>query len=131
MSAPTLIFAGGGTGGHVYPMLAVAEQVRRLAPQARLVFVGTSRGLEVKAVPAAGFELELLDVLPMRGGGLGGAVRGTLRAAQSLPEARALVRRLAPQALFSVGGYAAGPVSLAASNEYGLCESGLVVKRLR
>jgi UDP-N-acetylglucosamine--N-acetylmuramyl-(pentapeptide) pyrophosphoryl-undecaprenol N-acetylglucosamine transferase len=110
----TLIFAGGGTGGHVYPMLAIASEVKRMAPEVRLVFVGTSRGIEVDVVPAAGFELELLDVQPLRGGGVGQALRGGYHAARSLPLARALVRRLAPDALLSVGGYASGPVALAA-----------------
>jgi len=114
MSQKTLIFAGGGTGGHVYPLIAVAEAVQALAPDLRLVFVGTSRGLEARVVPERGFELELIEVLPLRGGGLGGAVRGVMRALATLPEARALVRRLEPQAVFSVGGYAAGSVSLAA-----------------
>jgi UDP-N-acetylglucosamine--N-acetylmuramyl-(pentapeptide) pyrophosphoryl-undecaprenol N-acetylglucosamine transferase len=110
----TLIFAGGGTGGHVYPMLAIASEVKRLAPDVRLVFVGTSRGIEVNVVPAAGFELELLDVQPLRGGGIAQAWKGAYHAAKSLPLARDLVRRLAPQALLSVGGYASGPVALAA-----------------
>jgi UDP-N-acetylglucosamine--N-acetylmuramyl-(pentapeptide) pyrophosphoryl-undecaprenol N-acetylglucosamine transferase len=114
MSPGTLIFAGGGTGGHVYPLIAVAEAVRELAPQLRLVFVGTSRGLEARVVPERGFELELLEVLPLRGAGAAGALRGAVRALRTLPEARALLRRLEPQAVFSVGGYAAGPVSLAA-----------------
>jgi UDP-N-acetylglucosamine--N-acetylmuramyl-(pentapeptide) pyrophosphoryl-undecaprenol N-acetylglucosamine transferase len=110
----TLLFAGGGTGGHVFPMVAVAEAVKALAPDVRLVFVGTARGLEARAVPERGYALELMRVLPLRGGGLGGFLRGLGRAAASLPEGRALVKRLAPAAVLSVGGYAAGPVSLAA-----------------
>ena len=110
----TLVFAGGGTGGHVFPMIAVAEAVKVLAPDVRLVFVGTERGLEARAVPERGYELELMRVLPLRGGGIGGFLRGVGRAALSLPEGRALVRRLSPAAVLSVGGYAAGPVSLAA-----------------
>ncbi|HEY3496666.1 MAG TPA: undecaprenyldiphospho-muramoylpentapeptide beta-N-acetylglucosaminyltransferase [Polyangiaceae bacterium] len=109
----TLIFAGGGTGGHVFPMIAVAEAVQELAPEVRLVFVGTERGLEAKAVPSRGYELELMRILPLRGGGVKGFARGLFRAAGALPEARALVRRLAPAAVLSVGGYAAGPVALA------------------
>jgi UDP-N-acetylglucosamine--N-acetylmuramyl-(pentapeptide) pyrophosphoryl-undecaprenol N-acetylglucosamine transferase len=113
-SERTLLFAGGGTGGHVFPMVAVANAVKALAPDVRLVFAGTARGLEVRVVPMHGFELELLDVLPLRGGGLGGFMRGTVRAFSSLGTARALVKRLKPAAVLSVGGYAAGPVSLAA-----------------
>ena len=100
----TLLFAGGGTGGHVYPMIAVADAVRALSPELRLVFIGTERG----------YELELMRVLPIRGGGVVGALRGIGRAATSVPDARALVKRLNPSAVFSIGGYAAGPVSLAA-----------------
>jgi len=110
----TLVLAGGGTGGHVYPMIAVADAVRALAPQVRLVFVGTERGMETRAVPERGYELELMRVLPIRGGGVLGAVRGVARAAGSVPEARALLKKLQPRAVFSIGGYAAGPVSLGA-----------------
>lgn len=110
----TLVMAGGGTGGHVYPMVAVAHAVRRLRPDVRLVFVGTARGMETRVVPAEGFELELLDVLPIRGGGVSGAVRGVVQAARTVPASRELLRRVGARAVFSIGGYAAGPVSLAA-----------------
>lgn len=113
-SSQTLVFAGGGTGGHVFPMIAVADVVRELAPGVRVVFVGTERGLEAKVVPARGYELELMRVLPLRGGGAAGFLRGVGRAAAALPEGRALVKRLGPAAVLSIGGYAAGPVSLAA-----------------
>lgn len=110
----TLLFAGGGTGGHVYPMIAVAEAVRRLAPAVRIVFVGTERGIEARAVPKSGYELELMRVLPLRGAGVLGFARGVGRAVMALADGRTLVRRLRPNAVLSVGGYAAGPVSLAA-----------------
>jgi len=110
----TLLFAGGGTGGHVFPMLAVADAVRKLVPSARLVFVGTDKGMETRLVPERGYELARVRVLPIRGGGLSGALRGIGRAAGSIPEARRIVAGVKPQAVFSIGGYAAGPVALAA-----------------
>lgn len=110
----TILFAGGGSGGHVFPMLAVADAVKALLPTARLVFVGTDKGMETKLVPERGYELELIKVVPIRGGGLSGALRGIGRAAGSIPEARSIVSRIAPDAVFSIGGYAAGPVALAA-----------------
>ncbi len=110
----TLLFAGGGSGGHVFPMLAVAEAAKALLPSARLVFVGTDKGMETKLVPERGYELELVRVLPIRGGGLFGALRGIGRAAGSIPEGRRIVARISPDAVFSIGGYAAGPVALAA-----------------
>ncbi len=114
MSAPTILFAGGGTGGHVYPMIAVADALTAIAPDVHVVFVGTERGMEVRVVPERGYQLELVSVLPIRGGGVRGALRGALRAAGAIPESRRLVSRHSPRAVLSIGGYAAGPVSLTA-----------------
>jgi UDP-N-acetylglucosamine--N-acetylmuramyl-(pentapeptide) pyrophosphoryl-undecaprenol N-acetylglucosamine transferase len=110
----TILLAGGGSGGHVFPMLAVADAVKALLPSVRLVFVGTEKGMETKLVPERGYELRLLKVLPIRGGGVAGALRGIGRAAGSIPEGRKIVLGVAPDAVFSIGGYAAGPVALAA-----------------
>lgn len=110
----TILCAGGGTGGHVFPMLAVGEALRVAEPAVRVVYAGTARGIEARVVPAQGGELELLDILPLRGGGIGGFFKGVARAAGTLPDARALVKRLRPSAVLSVGGYAGGPVALAA-----------------
>lgn len=109
-----VLIAGGGTGGHVFPMIAVAEALRAEEQGVEVVFVGTGRGIETRVVPEAGGRLELLDVLPLRGHGLTGFAKGALRAATVLPRALGLVKRLAPDVVFSVGGYAAGPVTLAA-----------------
>jgi UDP-N-acetylglucosamine--N-acetylmuramyl-(pentapeptide) pyrophosphoryl-undecaprenol N-acetylglucosamine transferase len=110
---PVIMLAGGGTGGHVFPLVAVADALREAA-DVRVVYVGTARGLEVRTIPARGDELELLAVAPIKGRGAGGAVRGLAQAAAALPAARSLVKRLAPKAVLSAGGYVAGPVGLAA-----------------
>ncbi|MEM6791228.1 MAG: undecaprenyldiphospho-muramoylpentapeptide beta-N-acetylglucosaminyltransferase [Myxococcota bacterium] len=109
-----VLIAGGGTGGHVFPMLAVADALRALRDDVEIVFVGTGRGLEARLVPARGDRLKTLDVRPLRGAGITGFLRGVGRASGVLPEARALVAAEAPAVVFSVGGYAAGPVALAA-----------------
>lgn len=109
-----LLFAGGGTGGHIFPLVAVAQAVRARAPDAEITFVGTERGMEKRILGDLGEKLELLQILPIKGGGAKGAVRGVVRAALSLPDSRNLIRRLRPAAVLSIGGYAAGPVSLAA-----------------
>ncbi len=109
-----VLIAGGGTGGHVYPMVAVAEALVRERGEVEVVFVGTERGIETRVIPEQGGRLELLEVLPLRGRGFGGAMRGLVAALRAIPRARALVRRLEPDVVFSVGGYAAGPVTLAA-----------------
>ncbi len=111
---PCLVVAGGGTGGHVFPGLAVADACRKLA-DVDVVFAGSPRGLEKDVVPARGYRLELLDVAPMKGGGVRRAVKGALVAARATYEALSLVKALRPRAVLSVGGYAAGPVALAAA----------------
>jgi UDP-N-acetylglucosamine--N-acetylmuramyl-(pentapeptide) pyrophosphoryl-undecaprenol N-acetylglucosamine transferase len=110
----TVLIAGGGTGGHVYPMLAVGDAVRAQDPSARVVYVGTPRGIEQRAIGGIGEELFLLDIAPLRGAGIGGFVKGVARAAGSIPEANALVRRLRPDVALSAGGYAGGPIALSA-----------------
>lgn len=110
----TIFLAGGGTGGHVFPMLAVGDAIVSSDPSCRVVYVGTARGLEAKVVPEQGKHLELLDILPLRGAGLLGFAKGVQHAAEAIPEARDLVRKFQPSAVLSVGGYASGPVCLAA-----------------
>src|SRR5262249_51560933 len=75
---PVLFLAGGGSGGHVFPLLAVAERLQRAVPNLELVFIGTERGLETRLVPAAGYKLELMSALPFRGVGIVGASRSLL-----------------------------------------------------
>jgi UDP-N-acetylglucosamine--N-acetylmuramyl-(pentapeptide) pyrophosphoryl-undecaprenol N-acetylglucosamine transferase len=108
----TILIAGGGTGGHVFPGLAVAQALRELA-DVDVVFVGSPRGLETRIVPQHGYSLELLDVEPMKGGGPARAVRGALVAAKAMRHATGLIGRIHPSAVLSVGGYAAGPAALA------------------
>jgi len=109
-----VLLAGGGSGGHVFPLVAVAEAIRQQEPGAEIVFAGTASGMEATLLPKRGERLELLEILPIKGGGVRGAVRGVTRAFAVLPEAAALVKRLAPDVVLSIGGYAAGPVGVAA-----------------
>ena len=75
---PTILIAAGGTGGHLFPGIAVADELRRRDPATRVVFVGTPRGLESRLVPRAGYELELLPILPLNGVGAARTLRGLL-----------------------------------------------------
>lgn len=108
-----IVIAGGGTGGHLFPGLALADELRGRG--ATVTFVGTSRGLEAKAVPAAGYALELIDVAGLKGKGLGGLLRSLLRLPLALLQSLRLLRRLRPRAVVGVGGYASGPVVLLAA----------------
>jgi UDP-N-acetylglucosamine--N-acetylmuramyl-(pentapeptide) pyrophosphoryl-undecaprenol N-acetylglucosamine transferase len=109
-----VMIAGGGTGGHLFPGIAVAQEVRRRSPASKVLFVGTARGIETRAVPKAGFPLELLPVSGLRKKGLVGFVVGLLRLPLAVIGALRLVRRFRPSVAVSVGGYAAGPAILAA-----------------
>lgn len=113
MSAFPMVIAGGGTGGHLFPGLALADELRGRG--AAVTFVGTSRGLEAKAVPAAGYALELIDVAGLKGKGLAGTVRSLLRLPLALWQSFKILRRLRPRAVIGVGGYASGPVVLLAA----------------
>lgn len=110
-SSPRVIIAGGGTGGHVFPGLAVADSLR--VRGAEVLFVGTARGLEARVVPEHGYPLETLDVEPMKGGGGARFLRGGIVAAKAVAAAFPMLRSFRPHVVLSVGGYAAGPVSLA------------------
>jgi UDP-N-acetylglucosamine--N-acetylmuramyl-(pentapeptide) pyrophosphoryl-undecaprenol N-acetylglucosamine transferase len=114
VSRPCILFAGGGTGGHVFPAVAVAEALQSMA-DVDAVFCGTARGVEARVVPARGWRLELLDVRPITGGGPARAITGAFVAARATASALLLARRLRPAAVLSVGGYASGPVTLAAA----------------
>ncbi len=111
----TVLIAAGGTGGHLFPGIAVADELRRREPGRRIVFVGTPRGLEARLVPRAGYALELLPILPLNGVGLARQARGLLALPWALLRAAALVVRERPRAVLGVGGYAGGPLALVAA----------------
>src|SRR5215475_10438980 len=102
--ARTILIAAGGTGGHVFPGIAVADELRRRDPARRVVFVGAARGLESRLVPRAGYPLEVLPILPLNTVGAANLVKGLLALPRGLVRSGALVRRLRPEAVLGVGG---------------------------
>jgi UDP-N-acetylglucosamine--N-acetylmuramyl-(pentapeptide) pyrophosphoryl-undecaprenol N-acetylglucosamine transferase len=112
-SEPSVVIAGGGTGGHLFPGLALADELRSRG--VRVSFVGTARGLEAKVVPQAGYPLSLIDVAGLKGKGISGTLRGLFRLPLSLVQSVRLLRHLRPSAVVGVGGYASGPVVLLAA----------------
>jgi len=107
------MIAGGGTGGHVIPALAVArELVAR--HNAEVLFVGTARGMETRLVPEAGFQLHLIGVGPLKNVSLLTRIRTLMGLPRSLLACRALIREFRPDVIFGVGGYASGPAMAAA-----------------
>jgi UDP-N-acetylglucosamine--N-acetylmuramyl-(pentapeptide) pyrophosphoryl-undecaprenol N-acetylglucosamine transferase len=110
--APLVLIMAGGTGGHVYPALAVATELQERGY--RIAWVGTRRGLEARVVPAAGIELHYLSVRGVRGKNLLHTLLGILALGLAMLQALVLVYRLAPRCVVGMGGYAAGPAGLAA-----------------
>jgi UDP-N-acetylglucosamine--N-acetylmuramyl-(pentapeptide) pyrophosphoryl-undecaprenol N-acetylglucosamine transferase len=108
-----MIVAGGGTGGHVFPGIALAEAFLSLCPGGAVSFVGTEGGLEARAVPARGIPIDFVPSGQVRGRGVR-AVPGAARMALGMFAAVAVVRRRRPDLVFGVGGYASVPVAMAA-----------------
>jgi UDP-N-acetylglucosamine--N-acetylmuramyl-(pentapeptide) pyrophosphoryl-undecaprenol N-acetylglucosamine transferase len=113
--AGTILIAAGGTGGHLFPGVAVADELVRRDPATRVVFVGTPRGLESRLVPRSGYELELLPIKPLNAVGTRRLLLGLVALPWGMLRALVLVLRLRPAAVLGVGGYAGGPVSLLAA----------------
>ena len=109
-----LIVAGGGTGGHLFPGIAVAEEFLSLDPAHEVLFVGTERGIEARAVPAAGYHLELISAAGIRGKGFLSQLKGAAMMVYGYAQSRKILKRFRPDIVLGVGGYASLPMVLAA-----------------
>ena len=109
-----LLIAGGGTGGHVFPALAIAQEWLSRGAEREVVLVGTQRGIEMKLVPAAGLPLETIRVAGLKGKGGTRLVKNLAMLGSGLSDAFGVLKRHSPAVAFGVGGYAAGPMLLAA-----------------
>ncbi|MGA8027159.1 MAG: undecaprenyldiphospho-muramoylpentapeptide beta-N-acetylglucosaminyltransferase [Bryobacteraceae bacterium] len=107
------ILTGGGTGGHIFPALAVAEILRKRGH--RLLFVGTREGMESRVVPEAGYEIEFIRSSGLNRVGLRKQAQSVMQLPMSIGAASRLLRRFDARAVFSMGGYVAGPVMIAAA----------------
>ncbi len=109
-----VLIAGGGTGGHLFPGIALAEEVVTRHPKNDVVFIGTDRGLEARVVPQNGFVFEAIKSRGLKGMGLLKLLAGLALVPLSLVEATSLLRKYRPDVVVGVGGYSSGPVVLAA-----------------
>jgi UDP-N-acetylglucosamine--N-acetylmuramyl-(pentapeptide) pyrophosphoryl-undecaprenol N-acetylglucosamine transferase len=110
-----VLIAAGGTGGHIYPGIAVAKEILRRDPKSGVRFVGTARGLENKLVPQAGFELSIIDSAGLKNVGAIARARGLLVLPKSFLTARSLIKSVRPDIVIGAGGYVSGPVVLTAA----------------
>src|SRR5215213_3571802 len=110
-----VLIAAGGTGGHIYPGIAVAKEIMRRDAEASVRFVGTARGLETKLVPDNGFELSTIDSAGLKNVGFVGKIKGLLILPKSFLDARRILNQFKPEVVVGAGGYVAGPVLMMAS----------------
>ena len=110
----TLMIAGGGTGGHIYPAIAIAREFLARGGERRVVFVGTEYGLEKSIVPRAGFPLEVISVGGLKGKGTIDLTKNLARLPLGFAQAWRLIGKHRPSVALGVGGYSSGPVLLAA-----------------
>lgn len=110
-----VLIAAGGTGGHIYPGIAVAQEIMRRDANAKVRFVGTARGLESRLVPQAGFELSLIDSSGLKNVTMAARLRGLAMLPSSLLEASGVIREFKPDVVVGAGGYVSGPVVLMAA----------------
>ncbi len=109
-----VIIAGGGTGGHLFPGIAIAEEILRRDQSSSILFIGTQRGLEKRVLGNMGFNLRTLDVEGIKGRGIAKALGAILKIPRSLVESYRLIRSFCPDIVIGVGGYASGPAVMTA-----------------
>ena len=108
--ALSILIAGGGTGGHLYPGIAVAREVIKRVPDATVTFVGTAAGIEARVIPREGFALELIRSAGLKGKSVASIARGMSLLPASAIDASQVISRRRPRVVIGVGGYSSGPV---------------------
>ena len=109
-----LIIAGGGTGGHLFPGIAVAEEFLARGPENEVLFVGTERGIEARLLPKLGYRLELISASGMKGLGTAKKIMSAGRLLYGYAQSRKILKEFRPDFVLGVGGYASAPIVLAA-----------------
>ncbi|NMP21614.1 undecaprenyldiphospho-muramoylpentapeptide beta-N-acetylglucosaminyltransferase [Sulfobacillus sp. DSM 109850] len=109
------VLSGGGSGGHIYPALAISRGLLQVEPEAELLYLGTNHGLERDLVPRENIPFRAIHAQGLMGRGLGGKVRGVVALVRGVHDAWRILKRFKPDVVIGTGGYASGPVGLAAN----------------
>jgi UDP-N-acetylglucosamine--N-acetylmuramyl-(pentapeptide) pyrophosphoryl-undecaprenol N-acetylglucosamine transferase len=115
LSPLSVVIAGGGTGGHLYPGIAVARELQGERPDAQVWFAGTARGIESRVVPREGFELDMIRSGGLKGKSIAALAQGVALVPLGLIDAWRIVSARRPNVVIGVGGYSSGPVVLVAA----------------
>ena len=110
-----VIISGGGTGGHIFPAVAIANALKRIAPDTEILFVGANGRMEMEKVPAAGYKILGLDIQGFQRKSLLKNIALPYKMLKSVLKARSIIRDFKPDVAIGVGGYASGPLLYAAS----------------
>ena len=108
-----VIVTGGGTGGHIYPALAIADKFKEMDPDTEILYVGNDEGIEKEIVPKAGYRLELVDARWLNKSNIWQLLRTGARVTKGLLEAGKVMRKFKPDVVIGTGGYVCFPVILA------------------
>lgn len=115
--SPKIILSGGGTGGHIYPAIAIADEIKRRLPDADILFVGAEGKMEMEKIPKAGYDIVGLPIAGINRGNLFANFSFPLKLIRSLSKANKIVREFSPDIAIGTGGFASGPVLKRASNK--------------
>jgi len=110
-----VIIAGGGTGGHIFPAISIAEEILKRHIENQVLFVGTKKGLEIKLLSKRDYTLELISSGGIKGKGIVGSLKGIALALKGVFDSLRIISRFKPDLVLGVGGYASGPLVFAAA----------------
>ncbi len=110
-----VILSGGGTGGHIYPALTIADQIKQLRPDAEILFVGTEQGLEKNIIPRYGYPLKFIEVAGFKRSLSADTLRSAAKLIEGLYDAYQIIQEEKPDLVIGTGGYVCGPIVLMAA----------------
>ena len=112
-----ILFAGGGTAGHINPAIAVAKYIKNKNPDSEILFVGTRRGLERELVPKEGFEIKYIDVLGFKRSISANNIKAFTKVFGAYAQSVEIIESFKPDVVMGTGGYVSGPVLVAAARK--------------
>lgn len=110
------IISGGGTGGHIYPAIAIADEIKKRDPDAKILFIGANGKIEMTKVPLAGYEIEGLDIMGLDRKKIWRNFKTIYKLLKSQCKAKKIIKKFAPDVVIGVGGYASAPTLRIANN---------------